>query len=92
MATRNPAKAGVHHRTLIPVIICMASAIPPKSAPILITLATVSSKQAPHNTQRDYRRRTTAAKPRPVIIPSREHINCTAAIRGKANSAVHSRP
>jgi hypothetical protein len=30
---------------LIPVIISMASAMPPKSAPILLTLATASSKQ-----------------------------------------------
>src|ERR1043165_8624807 len=92
MARMAMAYVGVHQMDGIPVTISVASAMPPRSAPMLMTLATVRSKQAPHNTQRGYRFLTTAARPRPVTIPSRAHINCTAAIMGKEKIAVHRGP
>src|SRR5882672_2923331 len=62
--------------------------MPPRSAPILTTLATTRRPHAPHRTHLGYRSRTTPANPRPVTIPSRAHIICTALIRGNENSAV----
>ena len=73
-----------------PVTIAVASAIPPRSAAMLNTLATTSSAQAPQRIDRGYRRRTTPASPRPVTIPSRAHMSCTPAISGNEKSAVHS--
>jgi hypothetical protein len=72
------------------VIISVASAMPPRSAPMLKTFATINRKHAPHSTQRGYARRRTPASPRPVTIPSRAHMSCTAAISGKENRAVQS--
>ena len=43
---------GIKTRWLRPVTNSVASAMPPKSAPMLTTLATISSEQAPHNTER----------------------------------------
>ncbi len=66
----------------------MAAAMPPRSAPILNTLATISSRQAGHSTHREYRNRIAPPSPRPVTIPNRAHISCTAAISGKVTRAV----
>jgi hypothetical protein len=77
-------------KALMPVTIPVASAMPPRSAPIFTTFATIKSEHAPHSTQRGYVRRKTPARPRPVTIPSRAHIICTAAIKGKEKSAVQS--
>src|ERR1039458_9692053 len=63
--------------------------MPPRSAPILNTLATISSRHAGHSTHRGYRNRMAPPSPRPVTIPSRAHISCTAAISGKETRAVH---
>ena len=47
------AYSGVHTRELIPVIIWVASPIPPRSAAMLITFATISSRHALHKTHRE---------------------------------------
>ena len=57
---------------------------------MLTTFATIKSEQAPHKTQREYLRRMTPARPNPVTIPRRAHINCTEAINGNEKMAVHS--
>ena len=72
-----------------PMTIFVASAIPPRSAAMLITFATISSAHATSSAQRGYLRRMTPARPRPVTMPRRAHINCTDAINGNENSAVH---
>src|ERR1041385_3861891 len=46
------AKTGVQISELTPVIICDAAAIPPRSAPMLKTFATINSTQALHRVQR----------------------------------------
>src|ERR1051325_7588970 len=74
---------------LTPVIIFVTSAIPPRSAPMLKTFATIRRKQALHNIQRGQVRRKTPARPRPVTIPKRAHIIWTADIRGNEKRAVH---
>src|ERR1017187_5696366 len=63
--------------------------MPPRSAPMLNTFATISSRHAGHSTHREYRNRMAPPSPRPVTIPSRAHISCTAAISGKETRAVH---
>src|SRR6266853_906332 len=84
-----PANTGVQKYDRMPVTIWVASAIPPRSAPMLNTFATISNPQAGHSTHGEYLVRITPARPRPVTMPRRAHINCTAAINGKEKSAVH---
>src|SRR6187399_1094082 len=67
-----------------------ASAMPPRSAAMLITFAMTSRAQAPQSTHREYRLRITLARPRPVTSPSRAHMSCAAVIRGNENRAVQS--
>src|SRR3954453_3421551 len=81
---------GVHHSLGAPVINSVASAIPARSAPILITFAETSSEQHSQRTGGGYRVRMTLASPRPVTSPNRAHINCTPTISGRNKSAVHS--
>ncbi len=45
--------------------ICIALAMPPRSAPILNTLATISSTHAGHSTQGEYRMRMAPPEPAP---------------------------
>ncbi len=59
---------------------------------MLITFATINSKQEPQRTHRGNRSRTSPASPRPVTMASRPHIICTATISGKESRAVHSGP
>ena len=68
----------------------LLSAMPARSAPILITLATTSRLQAPHKTQRGKLVRIAAANPRPLTMPSLADIVCAAIISGMENSADHS--
>ena len=68
----------------------MTPAMPPRSAAMFTMLAMTSSEQAPQRTHRGYRARITPASPRPVTIPRRAHIICTAAINGNEKRAVHS--
>src|SRR6266446_2812061 len=63
--------------------------MPPRSAPMLTTFATINNEHAPHKTHVGYLRRMTPARPSPVTIPSRAHMSCTEAIKGNENSAVH---
>ncbi len=56
---------------------------------MLNTFATTNSRQAAQSTHLEYLSRIAPPNPRPVTIPSRAHINCTAAIKGKETSAVH---
>src|SRR5689334_11465842 len=46
------ARIGVQISELTPVIICDAAAMPPRSAPMLKTFATINSAQALHRIQR----------------------------------------
>ena len=43
---------GIPHQDETPVTIEVASAMPPRSAPMLMMLATISTRHALHNTQR----------------------------------------
>src|SRR6185295_16774857 len=90
VAMMRPANTGVQKYDRTPVTIRIASPMPPRSAPMLNTFATISNPQAGHSTQGEYRLRITPARPRPVTMPRRAHINWTAVIKGKENSAVHS--
>ena len=60
------------------------------SAKTIVKMATINSAHAPQRTKRWCVRRNTPARPRPVTMPNRAHINCTAAINGNENSAVQS--
>src|ERR1700757_3599760 len=84
------AYRGVNHTAGIPVIIEVADAMPPRSAPMLVTLAITSSRHAGHSALRPYWTRSSAPRPRPLTMPRRAHMSCTDAISGKHTQAVQS--
>src|SRR5438128_2343372 len=89
-ATMTPAYTGTQTAVRTWVTSAVVSAIPSRSAAMLIVLAIPSRAHANHVTQSGYRRRMTPASPSPVTRPSRAHISWIAAIKGNEKNAVHS--
>src|SRR5579863_2454114 len=84
------ANTTTNQRELIPESIEAASAMPARSAAMLIVLAikrAITTASSNHLGNRCLR---FPARPRPVTLPMRAHIICTAAINGHVSSAVHS--
>ncbi len=74
---------------LIPLRRFETSAMPERSAPMLIVLALKSASATRISRDRGIFLRRAAASPMPVVIPMRAHIICTAPMRGKVSIAVH---
>jgi len=70
-----------------PISRCAASAIPPRSAPTLMVLATNSAPAAVASSHRGYFCRSAPVSPWPVTNPILAHICCTAAINGQSTGA-----
>ena len=83
-------KMSTNQCELTPQSISAASAMPARSAPTLIVLAAKSAKVTMRISHRGKRLRNVSASPRPVTIPIRAHIICTAAISGQVSGAVQS--
>jgi hypothetical protein len=66
--------------------------MPERSAPTLRVLAANSAMQAMINKRRGTFLRSDATSPRPVTMPMRAHMICTAAISGQVSRAVQRRP
>jgi hypothetical protein len=75
---------------LIPLSISPASAMPLRSAAMLIVLAMSSAAEAATTRGFGKRLHNAPASPSPVTMPMRAHIICTAAISGQVSQAVHS--
>ena len=75
---------------LIVVSVSAASAMPERSAPVLIEFATKSANAAMVSTGRGMRRCNAPMSPRPLTIPMRAHIIWIKAISGQVSSAVQS--
>lgn len=75
----------------IPLKSCPASAIPERSAPILMVFAHSSETENATTSHRGYFFRNAAPSPCPVTMPIRAHMNCTAPISGHVMNAVQSR-
>src|SRR5580700_3376209 len=75
---------------LMPDSMEAASAMPARSAAMLIVLAIKSAKTTVSNIHLGKRCLKFAARPCPVTLPMRAHIICTAAINGHVRRAVHS--
>src|SRR5919204_678915 len=86
----NAANANTQKCELIVVSSFMASAIPARSAPILIVLATNSAPATTTSSGRGNLVWNVDASPRPVTIPMRAHIAWTATIRGQHATDVQS--
>src|SRR5450755_2047906 len=82
------AKTTTNQCELIPDSISAASAIPARSAAMLIVLAAIRARTKAPRSQLGNRRLKFPARPCPVTIPIRAHIICTAAINGHVRSAV----
>jgi hypothetical protein len=71
-----------------PVSISAASAIPERSAPMLIVFAAASARHTTTRLQRGNFCRRAPARPIPVTMPMRAHIIWTAAMSGNVSHAV----
>lgn len=72
------------------VSIPAASAMPERSAPTLMVLATNKTTQASMRTQRGNFWRSALARPFPVTMPICAHMNWTQPMNGQVMKAVHS--
>src|ERR1035438_5083585 len=77
-----------NQRELIPDNIAVASAIPARSAAMLIVFAVSSAMTKASKSHFGNRCLKFPARPCPVTLPIRAHIICTAAISGHVSSAV----
>ena len=83
------ANTTTNQRELIPDSIEDASAIPARSAAMLIVFAIKRATTTASSNHLGNRCLRFPARPRPVTLPMRAHIICTAAISGHVSSAVH---
>jgi len=69
-----------------------ASAMPARSAPMLIVFAMSSATHAPSRSGLGNFSLSAAMRPLPVTMPMRAHIVCTDAMRGHKKTAIQSSP